>query len=190
MPTTVKENSMTAPSSIQRGIYAGIGSRATPPDVLELMKRLAHELAAAGWTLRTGGAKGADRAFLDGSTAAACPVEVYLPWPGFGGIPNSRLDRPTERAFEIAREHHPAWSACSSAAQALHARNSHQVLGETLEDPASFVVCYTPDGSLAGESREAGGTGQALRIASTAGVPVFNLKRPEHRERIEAFLAR
>jgi len=179
---------MTAALRTQRGSYAGIGSRATPPDVLKLMTMLAVDLAAEGWTLRTGGAKGADRAFFDGSTAAAGRTETYLPWPGFGGIQDSRLDRPGKRAFEIARRHHPAWSACSSAAQALHARNSHQVLGETLEDPSSFVVCFTPDGSLTGDSREAGGTGQALRIASTADIPVFNLRRPEHRERIEAFV--
>ena len=180
---------MTAPSRIQPGSYAGIGSRATPPDVLQLMRRVAVELAADGWTLRTGGAQGADSAFMDGVFAAGAPMEVYLPWPRFQNICFSRLDRPTPAAYAMAARHHPAWSTCSSAAQALHARNSHQVLGETLEDPASFVVCYTPDGSLAGEGRAAGGTGQALRIASTAGVPVFNLQRPEHRERIEAFLA-
>lgn len=168
-----------------RGTYAGIGSRATPADVLELMSALAGKLASENWTLRTGGAKGADQAFFDGAISVRGCAEVYLPWPSYNGHHEFRLGRPSPRAYEIAAEHHPAWSSCSSGVQALHARNCHQVLGDLLDDPVNFVVCYTPDGSLTGDTRAAGGTGQALRVASTAAVPVFNLQRADHRDRIE-----
>lgn len=171
------------------GKYAGIGSRATPADVIELMKSIAAKLAEANWALRTGGAEGADRAFLDGAISVRGCTEVYLPWPGYEGHQEFRRGRPSDRAYCIAASLHPAWFSCSSAAQALHARNSHQVLGDLLDDPVSFIVCYTPDGSLTGDSRRAGGTGQALRVANFARVPVFNLQRSDHRDRIEAWLA-
>lgn len=177
---------MCDPLRPKRGSYAGIGSRATPPDVLELMTSLAVKLASADWVLRTGGAKGADRAFLDGASSGC--TEVYLPWPEYEGNFDFRLARPSQLAYEIAARHHPAWATCSRAVRALHARNCHQVLGEALNDPASFIVCYTPDGSLTGDSRKAGGTGQALRVAKTAGVPVFNLQRADHRARVEAWV--
>jgi hypothetical protein len=171
------------------GSYAGIGSRATPADVLDLMTIIATRLADDRWTLRTGGACGADEAFLEGAGSGGNgTVELYLPWPGFQSRSEARLTRPTREAFEVAAHHHPAWSSCSEAARSLHARNSHQVLGAALTDPADFVVCFTPDGSLAGDTRASGGTGQALRIASANGIPVFNLQRTEHRQRIEDWL--
>ena len=83
---------------------------------------------------------------------------------------------------------HPAWSRCSKSVRSLHARNAHEILGADLDDPVSFVVCWTPDGSIDGASRQSGGTGQALRIAALYSVPVFNLRRPEHRARIERYL--
>lgn len=54
-----------------------------------------------------------------------------------------------------------------------------------LDDPAAFVLCWTPDGSLDGTGSDTGGTGQALRIAAAYDVPVFNLQRPDHRARVE-----
>jgi predicted Rossmann fold nucleotide-binding protein DprA/Smf involved in DNA uptake len=44
-------------------IYAGIGSRETPKEVLKSMTNYAKELSATGWVLRSGGADGADTAF-------------------------------------------------------------------------------------------------------------------------------
>lgn len=173
------------PFTPARGTYAGIGSRATPADVLELMRALAAKLASENWTLRTGGAKGADQAFFEGAISVRGCAEVYLPWPSYNEYREFRLGRPSEQAYELAKRHHPAWSACSETARTLHARNCHQILGDLLGEPANFVVCYTPDGSLTGASRASGGTGQALRVATSAAVPVFNLQRGDHRERIE-----
>jgi hypothetical protein len=45
-------------------------------------------------------------------------------------------------------------------------------------------LCWTPDGSLDGQGRRVGGTGQALRIAHHHGIPVFNLARLEHLQRL------
>ena len=43
--------------------YAGIGSRETPIEFLEMFKRVAKYIATNGYILRSGGAKGVDTAF-------------------------------------------------------------------------------------------------------------------------------
>jgi len=45
------------------------------------MRRCATRLELLGYTLRSGGANGADTAFEEG----CCRKELYLPWPGFNG---------------------------------------------------------------------------------------------------------
>ncbi len=176
--------------SQQHAAYAGIGSRRTPPDMLDLMRRVGAVLAASGWVLRTGMAGGADQAFYRGASAHGA-LELYLPWPSFeanariaGGAEQFVLSQPTEAAHELAARFHPAWSRLSRAVRSLHARNAHQVLGPDLASPARFVLCWTPNGSLDGQGRGVGGTGQALRIAHEHAIPVFNLARPEHAERV------
>lgn len=69
----------------------------------------------------------------------------------------------------IAAAHHPAWGKCSPIARRLLGRNPFQVLGRDLKSPSLFVVCWTADG------KDSGGTGTAIRIAETYGVPVFNM---------------
>lgn len=170
--------------------YVGVGARATPPEILHVMEYAARHLAASGWTLRSGHAPGDDQAFERGAGAAA---EVYLPWPSFEAevVPKGVVQaRPAPEAYALAAEHHPGWARLGSGARALHARNVHQVLGANLGCPAAFVFCWTADGSLDGRGSAAGGTGQALRLATARdpAVPVFNLARPEHLRRVTAML--
>ena len=47
-------------------VYAGIGSRQTPPNVQNIMRQVAKELEKKGYKLRSGHAKGADLAFEQG----------------------------------------------------------------------------------------------------------------------------
>jgi hypothetical protein len=173
--------------------YAGIGSRETPDDILSVMTECARLLCARGWRLRTGGAPGADTAFLSGCLLWCPPdppnYELYLPWPGFSDQAPPTLDRPTATAYNIASHYHPRWNLLSRGPRALHARNVHQVLGRDCNDPVKMIVCWTKDGSLTGHGNTTGGTGQALRIVGgeAPGAQVFNLRLDEHRERIEHF---
>ena len=160
-------------------IYAGIGSRETPPEILETMDVAGLRLAKAGWILRTGGAPGADQAFWRGASwGHSHLVEVYLPWDGFEGFKEGEPSQgyvqanPSPESFEIAKKYHPAWFKLSQGARRLMARNSHQVLGKDLDEPVDCIICYTEGGKLKG------GTAQALRMAEDMAIPVYNLGDP------------
>lgn len=158
--------------------YAGIGSRKTPKDILDVMANYAYVAGRHGWVLRTGGAPGADQAFERGAKLGDCKIEMYLPWPGFENHSYATLDEPADEAYEIAKRYHPAWGRLSHGAKKLIARNTHQVLGETLDDPATLVVCWTEGGKMKG------GTAQALRIAEDYSIPIKNMGIPSDLEEI------
>jgi hypothetical protein len=172
-------------------VYAGIGSRKTPPPALALMVELARLLAARGWTLRTGGADGADTAFLSGALLwEPASYELYLPWAGYSDQAPATLYQPSMDAVLIASRYHPRWHLLRHSEQQLHARNVHQILGADCETPVRMVTCWTPDGSLDGQSPESGGTGMALRIArgEAPDAEIINLAVDEHWNRIAAFV--
>lgn len=157
--------------------YTGIGSQETPEPVLEQMSALAAFLARAGFTLRSGGAEGADTAFEQGARSVdGARMQIYLPWRGFNGN-SSPLYTVERRALEVARRVHPAWHRLSPAARKLHGRNCYQVLGLSLDTPSRVLVCWTSDGCESARTRSAktGGTGTAIELAERHGVPVFNL---------------
>lgn len=143
--------------------YAGIGSRETPKEFLDLFTKVAKYLSKKGCVLRSGGACGSDKAFELGATNK----EIFLPWKGFEGS-NSNLVVQDGKAFDIASKYHPRWNYLSQGAKKLQARNSHQILGYDLESPSDFVICWTKGG------KGNGGTGQALRIAKDYNIPIFD----------------
>ena len=162
-------------------IYAGVGSRSTPPDVLGRMQRIAEAMARHGWTLRSGAAAGADSAFEDGAKRAGGPREIWLPWDGFNGRTAdgaTRIGRNSARNRDRARQCHPAWHTLSDGAQKLMLRNVHQVLGPEpgSSPPADVVVCWTPNGA------GGGGTGLAVRLARRHAVPVVDLGTEDRRQ--------
>jgi len=144
-----------------------IGSRALPSSEAPRLARLARELELAGYTIRSGAAAGADAAFERG-LADPSRHEIYIPVRGFRGHSSTSYEIPRE-AFAIARRLHPAWHRCKPFARRCHARNVSQVLGPGLDAPSVCVVCWTPAGACVG------GTAQALRVAASFGVRVFNL---------------
>jgi hypothetical protein len=162
--------------------YAGIGSRKTPPDVLEEMTSIGRHLAVHDFMLRSGGADGADTAFEQGARNAKGKMEIYLPWQGFNGRPDGLVIDPGFEAIKVAATHHPNWGACSLAARKLHIRNVYQVLGSDLKTPSRFIICWTEGG------KRKGGTGQALRIADTFSIPIYDLAVQADRQRLMWFM--
>lgn len=93
--------------------FAGIGSRSTPENVLQVMRKVAHRLAELGYTLLSGGSDGADSAFEEGCRQSACASEadkqgcfgkkeIYLPWPGFRHLQGRHcVTLPSAEAYRV-----------------------------------------------------------------------------------------
>lgn len=168
-------------------IYAGIGSRETPLDVLQSMHLIGEQLGQSGWLLRSGGAPGADRAFETGCCVVNGKKEIFIPWHGFNGAPRNHPDYirrlATQELADFSAKFHPAWSQCSDATKLLHMRNACQVLGADGDSPVNLVICWTKQG------KGQGGTGQAIRIAQHFDIPVFDLAIPGVDKKLCAYIA-
>ena len=179
-------------------IYAGIGGRSTPVNICTLMQQLGRKLALKGATLRSGGADGADKAFEKGCDEVWGSKEIFYAkdWSQrkYPNVPASKwryIPSNWEKASEIAAQHHPNWSFLTPYVRKLHIRNCFQILGFGLQKPADFVLCWTPDGArTAGEtSPKTGGTGQAIRVASSYEIRVYNLAVPEDLELAQSWIS-
>lgn len=136
-------------------IYGGIGARDTPAYILNLMQGIARHFSVKGYLLRSGGARGADAAFEKFATRkeifTPCASQFHPKW------------------YTHASGYHPKWGKLSADTKDKHARNSPIIMGENLDSPVNFVVCWTADGQASG------GTGQGIRIAVDNGIEVYNL---------------
>lgn len=146
---------------IKNKYYAGIGSRQTPPEILDLMTELAAALMNKGYTLRSGGAKGADSAFEKGTTYK----EIF------------RSNDAQPWAFEEVKKHMPSdrsgFDDWKPYVKGLMARNMMQILGRDGNKPVEFVLCWAPSINYADSS--SGGTGYAIRCALAHGISVYNM---------------
>ncbi len=136
--------------------YAGIGCTETPFDIQLLMYDIA-DFFGKKYTLRSGGAAGADTAFYTGAKNNKRPFEIFYPKDC------------TEAAMELSAKFHPAWYRCKMSARLKHGRNAMILLGKNLDTPVERVICWTPGGEVVG------GTGQGLRIAEAYGIKSYNL---------------
>lgn len=171
--------------------YAGIGSRNTPPEIMEIMTQIATKLEEKGWTLRSGAAQGADAAFEKGVESDKMK-EIYLPWKNFHNSKSKYYDFEYKlEAERIARKFHKGFEHLSDGAKKLMTRNTYQILGNKLKEPSKFVICWTPDGCESDKTRKkiTGGTGQAISIADSLDIPVFNLANKSSYDRLIKFIS-
>jgi hypothetical protein len=181
--------------------FAGIGARDTPAWAGHVMTLAGEKLGNMGWALQSGGAPGADRFFQDGAKKSTTPYRVYLPNAPFYGMPlRERGCLLPELAFPVAWQQalkdaaalHPNWPAVlAKGNDKLMARNHFQILGDDLQSPVKFVMCWSEkstfdaDGNIVDVS---GGTGQAVRLAARHKIPVYNLNHRPHLEKICTWL--
>jgi hypothetical protein len=164
-------------------LYAGIGSRNTPQEELYILRDAASYLATKGYTLRSGGAEGADNWCEKGCDLKQGKKEIYLPWRNFN-FNESNLFSDNLPKFNdarvIAKQYHPSWKFLSETVRRLMARNAMQICGKNLDTPVDFVLCYCPikNGELFG------GTAQALRHALDLDIPIINIFLEEDRIKI------
>lgn len=181
--------------------YTMIGSRSTPKNVMELMTRFVTKACGLGYIGRSGGANGADTCLEEGVyqylsieelpiSYAGSYMEIYLPWKDFNGRDSSCSGYYTlpwmdnkSLATKVASEIHPAWDYCSQGAKKLHARNIYQLLGQDLNTPSRFVICWAEPKGIEGYVK--GGTGTAVKLGIDNGVEIINLYHEDQSKRIE-----
>lgn len=162
-------------------IYTGIGSRDVTEEEFSMMTHLAVTLGDVGFTLRSGGAKGADTAFeLGCAESVGGLAEIYIPWKGFGKKilnPNSKRFVPSESRFEDAKKYLleneiiPWFERMSQGAQKLHARDYYQCVGMGV---VSDFMIYCAEDDKNGVPK--GGTRTAILLARSLGVPTYNIR--------------
>lgn len=160
--------------------YAGIGSRTITKEISERMTNIAKTLSDHGYILRSGNAEGSDQAFALGADKA----QIWLPWFHFNRDfindnynPNHTyrlvghhlsVGEHDDEAWDSIDIFHPSPKSLTQKGRNFMSRNYRQVVG--LGEPDSeFVICWTHDGT------DVGGTGQAIRIAKSKGIPVYNM---------------
>lgn len=192
---------------------AGIGSRETPDLVCQFMTAVMAALAARGWTLRSGGAEGADQACDAGFADHRDQAQIFLPWKGFEGstspfYPPYVQDGILAGTIEHLRGRWEPKLLTGRESPANLLANAY-LLAERFHpawhkvSPGSRKLQTRNGHQILGlklddpsdlvvawtvNGEATGGTGQAIRIADHFGIPVVNLKRPRDLQALIATL--
>ena len=177
------QNHNTCENNRHTLIYAGIGSRQTPENIAQDMFNIARTLADQGWSLRSGGATGADAAFNKGASYTTKTgdnpyeprKEIIIPWNNFNHLKAGDpgiclpLDKFHIKYAKRAQSIEPWYKHCGGYVKTLKERNIAIIEGLELNKPVDAVICWTPQGQIAG------GTALGIRHAKMLNIPVFNL---------------
>jgi len=162
--------------------FTGIGSRKTPSSILDIMDGLCGVLIQRGYALRSGGARGADNTFEQGYKTRGGSFTIILPFTPFNGRHADGVNYSlgvTKESLKTVEMFHPNPRALSATGRKLMARNYYQIV-DFNGVQSSFVICYAVNNE--------GGTGQAIRIASKLGIPVYNMWFPRIRKMMEKLI--
>lgn len=170
-------------------VYAGIGSRETPSNILRMMTEIATNLEKDGWLLSSGGAKGADSAFEEGvKDPRNKRIFIAKDWENNRSTEEvsvySYLSQPThirKQCWEKVAKIHPNPGALKEYASLLHCRNVLQIMGQDLSSPVKFVLYWAPQDKT---GIPVGGTRTAVVLANQLGIPTFNMLHGDVVERL------
>jgi len=154
-----------------------IGSRNITKEEYIVLRDVATKLAYEGYTLRSGGAEGADSTINH-----LCKVEIIIPWNGFNHFQHNG-----KRIFTLgllphvslaeakAKSIHPAPERLTQGALKLHTRNIYQIIGPYGNDGyKSDIVVFCADADENGIP--VGGTRTGVVYAQQLDIPTFNIR--------------
>jgi hypothetical protein len=133
------------------------------------MTLIGSQLALDGWTLRSGGARGADSAFEAGFDINDGAKQIFLPFKGYEGNKSPLYERPPQAAYDLIDSMWTDVQHRTDLVRTMFARNCQQILGPNLDEYSDLVICWTERG------KPVGGTGRAIKVAQKFGIPVVNL---------------
>lgn len=141
--------------------------------------------------------------------SASSFMEIYLPWKDFNGRDSNAtgyytLSEMSNKydARSIARAIHPKWvlddkveqgeiiaprnwMPMRQGAKYLHTRNVYQLLGQDLNTPSRFVLCWAEPKCADRRTEEVkGGTGTAVKLGIDNGVEIINLYHQDNLDRV------
>lgn len=166
--------------------YSGIGSRETPLSIGVLMAKIAYKLAKLNYTLRSGGAHGADQFFEYGCDAGQGKKEIYRPQREDNG--NNIFRNITEVKQSLVVDN-INYDNLKTYTQLLFRRNINQVLGDSLENAylkSKFCIFWIKTSDI--YRKYAGGTRIAVRCADRYNIPLFNLLNSDIHARFTNFI--
>jgi hypothetical protein len=161
-----------------RFTFAGIGTRgATAREIGTIIEVCASLSALGGWCY-SGNADGCDIAC---QTGAGKQSTAWIPWPRFNfqvydaeALCGDVVDAGEgKRGRKYAEEAFPNLASAKQGVQKIMTRNAYQVIGDKSHPRVAFVLCCADPDPV---RIVAGGTGQAVRIATALKIPVFNLR--------------
>lgn len=171
--------------------YVGCGSRNAPEPILKLMTLLAGVMADRGVHLHTSEEPGPDAAFRRGSRGK---FWTFIPDNDSGesicGITSDLT--PGGAAVTLARRLNPAFVAMSQQDKRWEIVGNSVMLGMSADNgTAKLLITWTPDGAVDSSTMtpETGHVARYLKLAERYGVPVINLARREHRDKVKPWLA-
>ena len=161
------------------------GNPDIPPEAIEKMVQIAKRLESMDFTVRVGGMQGVE----DAIEKAIEKKEVHLPFKGFDQK-ESKFTFVSDRATSVAKMFFPNWDAMKKGVQLFLAKNARVLMGQRVDSPALFFICWTQDGveSFKDSTNRTGFTGHSIAIASALGIPIFNLGNPTAEQRLNMYL--
>ena len=151
--------------------YAGIGSRETPEACLRMMTKIGRACVKKGLILRSGGARGADKAFEKGCTIENGSKQIWNPRSEEIDFHGWAVDKAREVCWEYPLDRMKPFT------KSLIVRNMYQIFGDDPNElkPVKFVVFYC-NGDPLMQGKISGGTRYAVRAAHLQNIPIFNLR--------------
>lgn len=161
--------------------YTIVANNEMPSEIAAKFEEIAKRLEQREYTVRVGGMEGID----DRIEKAIKKIEVHLPWREFNGK-QSKFTYNSERAFAVAKMFHPTFDSMKKGIQAFLAKNARLILGDKVNSPALFLLCWTEDGaeSIRERTAKTGFSGHPIAIASALGIPIFNLAKSDAEQRL------
>jgi len=164
--------------------FAGIGSKTAPEEILIKMTKYARILEILGYKLRSGHAKGSDKAFEIGILNPK-NKEIFVSKDAQDWAIKMVRDKYLPQDYlPRAYDEFEYWKPF---VKGLLGRNMMQILGKNGDVPVDFVICWTPPEDY--QTSKVGGTGYAVRCALALGIPVYNLVYEEDEKKLKEFIS-
>lgn len=161
------------------------GNENLPEQPAMIIARIVPLFEKLGFTIRSGGLNGTDEMV----EKVASKTELHLPFKGFNKK-ESTSQFSNEICKEFARRVDPNIDDLSKVPKAILEKNPRLLFGRYLTAPVQLAIVWSPDGCerYHETTPRSGNAGHIVKLATSSGIPVINLNRPDAEQRIMAYL--